>query len=59
MVALQLTGNVANDDLDEYINMKKKNKGICQRRVTLHIEDFRNDTDAQNVALVEPLVRCY
>ena len=39
--------------------MKKKNKGICLRRVTLHIEDFRNDADAQNVALVEPLVRCY
>ena len=59
MVALQLTGNVANDDLDEYINMKKKNEGIGQRSVTLHIEDFRNDTDAQNVALVEPLVCCY
>ena len=41
MVAVQLTGNVANDDLDEYINIsnKEKNIGICQRSVTLHILD--------------------
>ena len=28
MVAFQLTGNVANDDLDEYINMK-----LCRKKI--------------------------
>ena len=46
VVAFQLTGNAANDDLDECINNgsnKEKNKVIGQRNVTLHIVGFSND----------------
>ena len=53
VVAFQLTGNAANDDLDEYINMnKEKFKGIGQWSVTLHIEDFRT-----GFSFVQPMLK--
>ena len=48
MIAFQLSGNAANDDLDEYVN----NEIIGQRSVTLHIEDFRN-----GFSFVKPMLK--
>ena len=55
MVAFQLTGIAAIDDLDEYINNwsnKDKNEVIGQRSVRLHIEDFRN-----GFSFVQPMLK--